>query len=79
MSLSYRSDFKGYMKRMQKIVEDRVQGLTNAQRLVEIAKILNGYRPSGKFHEQIMDIELQNWGTVRDFCKCHQVPDNQLM
>lgn len=78
-SISYRADFKGYLKRMENISEGRVEGLTSAQRLVELARILNAFRNSGKFHEQIMEIKIQNWGTVKEFSACQQVPDNDLI
>lgn len=75
-SISYRSDFKGYLKRIHKIVQGDLEGLTTSQKLVEIAKTLNGFQPMGKFSKELMDIEIPNWGTVRDFCTCQNVPFN---
>jgi hypothetical protein len=62
---------------MQKIVEGRVEGLTSAQKLVEIAKILNNFQTSKQMHKEIMEIDIQNWGTVQRFTACQQVPDNE--
>jgi hypothetical protein len=72
--MPYRVDFRGYLKRIHKIVES--QDMTNAQKLVEIARILYSFNSIGKLKDKLMEIEIENWGKMSEFCDCQSVPSN---
>ncbi|KAI6228617.1 hypothetical protein M3Y99_01202100 [Aphelenchoides fujianensis] len=67
--LSHRADFKGFLKRIKKIVAGQEEGMTRAQKLVEIAMILVHFA-TGEREESILNIEIGQWGTVRQFATC---------
>ncbi|KAI6194576.1 hypothetical protein M3Y96_01139500 [Aphelenchoides besseyi] len=71
--IHHRADFKGFFKRIKKLVRGDEVGITSGQRLVEIAKILNNFAPSSERHEEIMRIAIPGYGTIRDFCECQSV------
>lgn len=73
-SLSYRADFKGYLKKIHKIAED--SSITSAEKMVEICKILHLFTPLLDQTNSLMTIEIPEWGPIKDLCKCQQIPEN---